>query len=490
MENISTDIAIVGGGTSGMAAAVAAAENGVRVVVLEKSATTGGTGNMGIGLFAVGSRLQREKNINISRAEAFKALMYYNHWKADARLAKKYIDKSADTFDWLEKMGVKFAGVLSTDPGAYATVHEISSPAGYVGPGSSSHMIRCMTVRARELGVVAKLRTKAKKILKTNGRITGVLALNENEDELTVNCKAVIIGTGGFGDNPEFIKKYTGYEWGRDMLSFRIPGCVGDGIRMAWEAGAGASEMIMHMIYVGAESLKETKQEAELTIASRQPNLVVNLLGERFFDEEMMDNNTFTGNAIAAQKERKAFNIIDAATVEYYEKAGLDVIYGVLPHSKIDALGEAIKKATTAGNQIVFEADTLEELAVKTGINAAGLLQTIAEYNSACESGHDDVFEKSPKYLKRPVKTPKFYAFRLLPGAYGTLGGIRINHKLEVLTKDYEVLPGMYAVGSDANNQYGDSYCFILPGHTMGYAVNSGRMAGENAAAFIKSISQ
>ena len=470
-----------------MAAAVAAAENGAKVTVLEKASTTGGTGNMGIGLFAVESRLQREKNITTTRGEAFKALMYYNHWKADARLAKKYIDKSADTFDWLEKMGVKFAGVICTDPGAYATVHMISSPDGYVGPGSSSNMIKCLTVRAHELGVNIKMRTRAKKILKANGRVSGVLAVNEAEDEMTVNCKAAIIGTGGFGDNPELIKKYTGFDWGRDLLSFRIPGCVGDGMLMAWEAGGGASEMIMHMIYVGAESLEETKAEAELTIASRQPNLVVNLLGERFFDEEMMDNNTFTGNAIAVQKERSAFNIIDATTKEQYENTGLDLIYGVLPKPKIESLGEAIHKTIAAGKQIVFEADSLEELAAITDIKADGLRNTVEEYNKACELGHDEIFEKSPKYLKRPVKNPKFYAFRLLPGAYGTLGGIKVNHKLEVLTKNYDVIPGLYAAGSDANNQYGDSYCFILPGHTMGFAVNSGRMAGENAAGYVKS---
>ena len=86
----------------------------------------------------------------------------------------------------------------------------------------------------------------------------------------------------------------------------------------------------------------------------------------------------------------------------------------------------------------------------------------------------------------RPIKTPKFYAGRFLPGAYGSVGGIKINHRTEVLNKQWKEIPGLYAAGTDACSIYGDSYVFILPGNTMGFAINSGRIAGENAAAFAK----
>lgn len=94
---------------------------------------------------------------------------------------------------------------------------------------------------------------------------------------------------------------------------------------------------------------------------------------------------------------------------------------------------------------------------------------------------------KGNKYL-RPVNKPKFYAGKHFPSAYGTMGGIKINHATEVLAKDWSVVPGLYAVGIDACSIYGDSYVFILPGNSLGFAVNSGRMAGENAAAYIKSV--
>ena len=88
------------------------------------------------------------------------------------------------------------------------------------------------------------------------------------------------------------------------------------------------------------------------------------------------------------------------------------------------------------------------------------------------------------------MKQPRFYAGKLVCSAYGSLGGIKINYKTEVLTKDFEVMPGLYAAGTDACAIYGDSYVFILPGNTMGFALNSGRMAGENVASYVKSTAK
>jgi fumarate reductase flavoprotein subunit len=123
----------------------------------------------------------------------------------------------------------------------------------------------------------------------------------------------------------------------------------------------------------------------------------------------------------------------------------------------------------------------LEDLADQTGIDPVGLKATVDEYNGYCERGFDPIFNKSHRLL-RPIKTPRFYAGKQLPGAYGSLGGIKINHKTEVLDKNWNKIPGLYAAGTDACSIYGDTYVFVLPGNTMGFAVNSGRIAGENAA--------
>ncbi|WP_336886483.1 FAD-binding protein [Clostridium beijerinckii] len=92
---------------------------------------------------------------------------------------------------------------------------------------------------------------------------------------------------------------------------------------------------------------------------------------------------------------------------------------------------------------------------------------------------------KNPKYLK-PLVGPKFYALKFAPSAYGSLGGIKINYKTEVIDTEDKVIPGLFAAGTDANSICNPDYVFVLPGNTLGFAVNSGRIAGENAVQYIK----
>jgi len=485
MKQLEADVVVVAAGVAGLAAAIAAAEKGARVIALEKGATTGGTGNMGMGLLAVESRLQRLKQIALTREEAFKIFMDYTHWRVDARLVRAYIDKSADTIDWLEAMGVEFFEPFAYFPGANFTWHIVKPSSGRKETEVAAFMMKIMTDRAKELGVQFLLQTPAKKILKEAGRIVGVIAEDRSGEAIQAKAKAVIIATGGFGNNPEMVKKYTDYEMGRDIFPFRVPGLFGEGIRMAWEAGAGATEMNMEIIY----GLPEGDPLGALNRAFRQPTLLVNLLGERFMNEGIVGNTTFTGNAIARQKNRCAFNIFDEATKEYFEETGFDSLSVVFPFIKIDDFDAELKQALDQGYEHIFVAGSLVELADKTGVNPDALQKTVDEYNKACETGWDEIFNKNPRYL-RPVKKPKFYAGRLFPSAYGSLGGIKINYKTEVVTKDEDVIPGLFAAGTDANAIYGDSYVFVLPGNTMGFAVNSGRIAGENAAEYAKTIAK
>jgi fumarate reductase flavoprotein subunit len=500
MSDTSTDIAIVGGGAAGLAAAIAAAEKGVGVAVFEKGATPGGAASMGMGPFAVESKLQRMKNIVLTREQAFKIFMDYTHWRVDAHLVSNYINKSADTIEWLESMGVVWGAVESYVRGSYPTHHQVAPPGGRPGtPMAASHMVKCMTDRAKQLGVTFNFRRPGKQLLKEGGVVNGVV-VDGDPDEIEVRAKAVIIATGGFGSNREMIKKYTPYEHGKDLFSMRVPGMVGDGIRMAWEAGAGSEGLNMELTSVagsdsrvlagdmGDSSAMQATAFSPATPTFTQPNLVVNLLGERFMNEEEMGNTTFLGNAVARQKDRLGFVIYDADTARLYEAEGLDWPAAISGTTKVSDIDGEVRRAVAGGNPDLFVAETLDELAEKTGITAATLKATVAEYNHACDTGRDPVFHKRAVYL-RPVRTPSFYAATIRPSGYGTLGGIKINHRTEVVTKDHGVIPGLYAAGTDACSIYADSYIFILPGNTMGFALNSGRMAGENSADYVASRS-
>ncbi|MGA2108375.1 MAG: FAD-binding protein [Syntrophorhabdales bacterium] len=222
-----------------------------------------------------------------------------------------------------------------------------------------------------------------------------------------------------------------------------------------------------------------------------QPNLMVNLLAERFMNEEIFQTTPFGPNAVAIQKYRCAFVIFDENTKRYYQEVGLDFPPGVMasePFTKVPGFDAEVARAVADGNDKgVFTVDSLEELAANTGLNPAVLRATVDEYNRACETGRDELFGKNPRYL-RPIREPRFYAAKLVMTGFGSLGGIKINYKTEVLNKAYEVIPGFYAAGVDANSIYADTYVFLLPGNTFGFALNSGRIAGENAADYTKSI--
>lgn len=474
MKVIHTEVAIVGAGPAGLAAAVAAAERGAEVAVFEKGFTTGGTGNMGMGLFAVESRHQRLRQMGPSREEAFRVFMDFTHWQVDARLVRAYIDKSADTIEWLEAMGVEFLEPMAYFPGGWPTWHLVK-PGGT--PGCAANMYRIMTQRARALGVRFFFNTPAKALVRDGDEVTGLWAEDREGELYRVRAKAVVIATGGFGDNPQWIEKYTGFRWGEDLFSFRIPGLKGDGIRMAWEVGAAPSRMGIQLIYIMPGEV-----HPEVAEAFRQPHLLVNVKGQRFVNEGIMFNSTFIGNAISQQPGGRAFLIFDEAIKEHMKTVGLDFIHVPFPYFRVERFDELFEGGLGACPDVLFVARSLDELARKAGIDVEGLREQLERYNEYCRQGFDPEFDKPHRYL-RPLTGPRYYAGRLAPGGYGTLGGIRIDHRCRVLGLDHRPIRGLFAAGTDANSINFPSYVFFLPGNTMGFAVNSGRIAGEEAAA-------
>lgn len=491
MKKIDKDVIVVAAGLSGLAASIAAAERGASVVVFEKSNTTGGAANMGMGPLGIGSSIQKQHMVSLTPGEAFRKHMYFTHYKVDARMVRDYYFKSGDTIDWLMEMGVEFAGVqraFSADEATrpYSdgefTWHVVKPEGGGMpGPRSASAMTKKMTERAVELGVEFIFETPVYKIIMEDGKAAGVMAKNINGEETEARAKAVIIATGGFGENPEMIKELTGYEFGKTIFNFAIPGMRGDGLKMAWEAGAGKTKPSMELMY----QLPDNMNHFILDGAFRQPCLWVNRNGQRFMPEDQIGNTTFTGNAITSQPGMVAYSIFDSRLLKKYKKKGPDMISHVHPHDLYDHFDEQWERDLEAGYEPIAQADTIEELAEKAGIDVAGLVAQVEHYNEMCEAGHDEIFEKNRNYMQ-PIEKGPFYCCRQNVGAYGSVGGILINHKTEVMDQDSIVIPGLYAVGTDACNIYGESYPFILSGNTMGFCLNSGRIAGENAASSIE----
>jgi fumarate reductase flavoprotein subunit len=209
----------------------------------------------------------------------------------------------------------------------------------------------------------------------------------------------------------------------------------------------------------------------------------------RFVDEGW-GNGPYMANALVRQKDRTCFTIIDSETKRHLQENGVESLtYMDTDSPKIGDLDADIKSALTEGLDYAYVADSIKALAAKIKVNAIVLQRTIDEYNRFCDKGHDDLFAKDPKFL-RPVRKPPFYAFRRSPSGYGTIGGIKINEKAEAMGQDNEAIFGLFAAGDCANGTHTYDYplVYILWGSTLGFAINSGRIAGESAADYIKTV--
>ncbi len=473
------DVVVIGSGASGLAAALTAAEGGAKVIVFEKQRTPGGTSNFFEGMFAVESDMQRENYIEYTRDHAFKNIMEYSHWRANPRLVRAIVDESGGTIAWLRKQGVEFSGVTINMPHSPRTYHIVK--------GAGLSVIKTLVTKAKEKGVGLRLGAPVKRIIKEGNRVTAVLVEGDSGDE-RVNAKAVVIASGGYANNKEWVKKYTGFELGTNLIPVGNVDKFGEGIRMAWEAGAAEEGIGVLELHRAGPITTEIGGQIEWPTV--QPDLWVNPRGERFCDESIAFCDTSVGNVNAKYKEGYTFSLFDDSIKQRLMEKGIDKWVNVRTPSGSKPLNfdKELEILFEKGNTDVCVADSVEELAGKMGVDAAVLRNTIEEYNRFCEKKHDDLFAKDPKYLW-PLKGPRFYAVKAHTLFLGTMGGIKINHRTEVVDNKDNVIPGLYAVGFDAGGMYGDSYHVkVASGSSVGFAFNSGRIAGKNALKFISSL--
>lgn len=471
-KTMDTDVVVIGAGASGTAAGYAAAEAGAKVIMLEKQPAVGGTGNFSEGIFAVESSMQRAMNYTLTKDQAFKLIMDYSHWRANAKLVRAFVDKSPDTIEWLKKQGVEFEQLTSNYPGGLYTWH--------IYKGRGAGWIKTLHSKLPGMGGQVMVRTAAKDLIIKDGKVVGVIAESGGE-KITINAKAVVIATGGFLNNKEMMEKYTRFP---NVLGVANVGKTGDGIQMAWKAGAAAEGLEVQASYRPGPVGEST--HSHLAAAARQPHLWLNPRGERFCDESIIFQWPFAGNALERQGGTM-FVVFDQGTLDYMQNHGIDVGVGVMVPvtTKLVKFGEDFARGEKNG--VAFKAATLDELAQKTKMDPAALKAAVDKYNAHYTIRHDTEFAKDAKFIQ-PVKTGPFYAVKSVATSLGTLGGVKVNEKFEAVTKEDKAVPGLYVVGNDAGGMYGDSYDLLMAGSTIAFAVNSGRIAAENIAKYVKTV--
>jgi fumarate reductase flavoprotein subunit len=481
-ENLKADIVIIGGGGSGLAAAAAALEKGNKnIIILEKRSKLGGNAVNPAGLLAAGSHVQKRLGMDTTRDDVFRKAMEYAHWKLNGQLVRALVDKSGDTIRWLEDKGINFVSIVTHYPNQSPNTYHQASGTGTTG----SQIVKALSQECEaSKSVRIFCETPAQRILvDKKGKVAGVLAQTKNGREIRIDAKSVIVCTGGFANNEELIKKYDP-AYNKDEVPSRGLPVYGEGIRLASEIGAALDGMIAlewEEFFWGSHYL---------TVISRRHNTVwVNKKGQRFTDEGiavMAD----AANAIARQPGRVIYCLFDEKMKQSLlaeELTPLEVMFissefGEKALASFPAKVAKDLKVCAAQGKVKISS-SWDEIARWMGAKPTVLKATVEEYNSFCGQGHDDVFAKDRLYLV-PLTNPPYYALKCCVSLTATHGGIKINHRMEALDKEDEPIPGLYAAGIETGATDWDSYNMWLSGHSFGFTINTGRIAGEEAARY------
>ena len=465
-RTIDADVVIVGGG-AGLAAAVSAHEAGAKkVVVLEKLGYLGGSTNVSEGaLNAVDPARQGKQGIEDSTAKFYEQTLKGGHDKGDPELVKYLTENSLSSVEWLEAHGVKFKDEIGTATGAlWQRSHYPATPSG-------NTYIRALEAVIDKTNGAIEVITDAEvnDLIKAEGRIAGVKAKHFGE-KLTVSSDAVVITTGGFGANVKLRQEVNTGVWKHVVLDNKIgttninKAAQGQGMDLAKKYGAqliGLDDIQLHPCGTPGTGLMENIR------TSGRNRIFVNVDGDRFVNEGAARD--VLANAIIKQPKGTYWIVVNK--VRYPAR------------DWVDANGATIRDMVALGS--VVEADSLDDLAKKTGMDAGKLKASIDGYNKIVKDGAKDPlgFVANNKADTTLTEGP-WYACQKVVTVHHTMGGIKINTKAEVIGTDGKVIPGLYAAGEVTGGIHGSNR---LGGNAIADVMLFGRTAGAEAAAFAKS---
>ncbi len=496
-EEITADVVVVGAGASGTAAALSAAENGVKVVVLEKAPAVGGAGKIASGLFAVESSLQKAKYKNnpkllgqLTKSALYTQLMDYNHYLSNAQITKRVIDQSASTIDWMQKYGAELE-LIDWNPQQGQNPYPIRWRV-YHRYKDNAQAFKNMYANFEKMGGKLYTQTRAYDLKQNaDGSVSAVVAEKADGGTLTVHTKAVVIASGGYGGDAARLHK----AMETDQIVNRIAWANnGEGLDMAWKAGAqkmGENHALIHAAefdgLATSSSGSHGMVDANLLVrVLKTPLLWVDPAGVRFANEELIYDTVYWANAGFSVGGRY-FVVVDGKTLDAYTADKLPFeVSGAGPQNP-EGKGDFRALADDAVAQgVAFKADTIEGLAKAAGFDAARFSATISDYNKIVASGKDPL-GKPKEFLKFGVKEGPFYAIQAKVVSLSTLGGVRVNADMQALDKAYKPIKGLYVVGNNAYGFYSTPSYPPYQGLALGFAYNSGRIGGMEAAKFVKS---
>lgn len=491
-STVDADVVVVGAGGAGMTAAITAAAEGKSVVILESQSMVGGNSVRATGGMNAGKTVYQDENefgesAGVEKTLKTAAEKYADNetitalaktvseqWAAyqanptgyfdsvelmeldtmiggkginDPELVETLCANSADAIDWLDEHGITLHNVSSFGGASVKRIHRpVNAEGKTVSVGS--YMIPLLQENCEKAGVKMMLDTTATEILTdANGAAVGVKATGASGETVTVNAKAVVLATGGFGANLDMVVKYKPELKG--FMTTNAPGIQGQGIEMAQAIGAATVDMDQIQIHPTVEA----NTAALITEGLRGDGaILINEEGQRFIDE--VGTRDVVSAAEIAQTGSYSWLVVDQAMADVSS-----VIQGY------------IKKGYTVTGS------TYEELGKAMGVDAAAFAETMEKWNGYVEAKNDPDFGRTS--FANPLNTAPYYAVKVTAGVHHTMGGLKINANTEVLNEKGEVIPGLFAAGEVTGGVHGANR---LGGNAVADFTVFGRIAGAAAS--------
>ena len=491
-STVDADVVVVGAGGAGMTAAITAAAEGKSVVILESQSMVGGNSVRATGGMNAGKTVYQDENefgesAGVEKTLKTAAEKYADNetitalaktvseqWAAyqanptgyfdsvelmeldtmiggkginDPELVETLCANSADAIDWLDEHGITLHNVSSFGGASVKRIHRpVNAEGKTVSVGS--YMIPLLEENCEKAGVKMMLDTTATEILTdANGAAVGVKATGASGETVTVNAKAVVLATGGFGANLDMVVKYKPELKG--FMTTNAPGIQGQGIEMAQAIGAATVDMDQIQIHPTVEA----NTAALITEGLRGDGaILINEEGQRFIDE--VGTRDVVSAAEIAQTGSYSWLVVDQAMAD-----ASSVIQGY------------IKKGYTVTGA------TYEELGKAMGVDAAAFAETMEKWNGYVEAKNDPDFGRTS--FANPLNTAPYYAVKVTAGVHHTMGGLKINANTEVLNEKGEVIPGLFAAGEVTGDVHGANR---LGGNAVADFTVFGRIAGAAAS--------
>lgn len=482
-RRIDCDIAVIGGGGAGLSAAVRAAEQGAKVVLIEKMTELGGNTRLAGGLLCTNSTVLQDAGVPDMTGEHIDLYRRTQKYRLDPLIYERFIRNTGRFYDWLVSKGLDTENrrvimdrvVMIRDRSTWEPLHNPAYGPGLMG-SAVTDLLSGLAEESENVTIL--LSTEATGIETDDyGWITGVSAAGCGID-WDVRTNRVVLASGGFGCDDTLLKKYFPQYFSSDnyFSHYCLKHCTGDGIRMAEAVGAETGRNMS----IGLEAMAHIPGAHILQRIAAEPyGVIVSGSGKRFIPEDDMENGEF---AMDEQPDGLGwFLFTEEVKQKMYDLAIEHARYGDwMP--EIDQLDKDIEEERKIG--LVVKGDTIEALADGIGAPSEVLRQTLEDYEDFCAMGEDKQFRKDPRYLMSMGLDGPWYAIRLVRKFDVTMGGITIDFKNRALRPDGSIIPWLYVCGDLASGWMGEEYG--PPFSSFAWAVNSGFLTADEICADLR----